>query len=440
MGRIINTASFEPKKFQLHPTVSAKIFTLDRRLNYGIMEKIWKKRKQKDTPIEKKVFVGLSGGVDSSVSAALLKKAGYDVTAVFIEVWQPDWLECNWKEDRRDAMRVAAHLRIPFVTLNLQREYKQGVIDYMLAEYEAGRTPNPDVMCNREVKFGAFWDWAKKQGADLIATGHYARVISAEEGEADSGAKYSLLAGNDKNKDQSYFLWTLTQDDLSHTLFPVGHLQKAEVRKLARKFKLPNAEKKDSQGLCFMGKVDLKGFLAHYLEAEEGNVLDEKGEIIGTHPGALFFTIGERHGFTVNKKTPNGTPYYVTDKDIEQNTITVSNKRLSETVTVETSGASHVSPGTLVKTSKVSTFLPGAVKEVHIEHVNWISGHITEVGPQYKLLARSRYRQPLERARIASANFSETTVEFEGPQNALAPGQSLVVYDGEECLGGGVIS
>lgn len=394
---------------------------------------------------KKRVFTGLSGGVDSAVSAAILKKAGYEVTGVFIKVWQPDWIECSWKEDRREAMRVAAHLDIPFITLDLEKEYKQGVIDYMLAEYKAGRTPNPDVMCNREVKFGAFWRWAEEQGADYIATGHYARIHNPpprfarhplykgdsrnRDSVSDSpflkgvprgsrgAGDYILSAGLDGNKDQSYFLWTLNQDDLDHILFPVGGLNKAEVRKLAKRFNLPNADRKDSQGLCFIGKVDVKEFLAHYIHAKPGDVLDESGEVIGTHPGALFFTIGERHGFSIRSKTQSDKAYYVIDKDIERNTITVGHKDLQN-------------------------ILPGSDRKVRLERVNWVSGQVPEyadAGRGFNLFARSRYRQPLQRARISAVSFSETTLEFEKPQDTLTPGQSLVIYDGDKCLGGGII-
>jgi len=360
----------------------------------------------------KKIFIGMSGGVDSSVSAALLKREGHDVTGVFIKVWQPDWIECNWKEERLEAMRAAAHIGIPFITLDLEKEYKEGVIDYMIAEYAAGRTPNPDVMCNREVKFGAFWRWAKEKGADYIATGHYAR-----------NEDNRLLKGVDSNKDQSYFLWTLTQDDLKHVMFPVGGMTKPEVRKLARKFKLPNAEKKDSQGLCFIGKVDVKEFLAHYTKgnpaAKYGKVLNEAGQIVGTHPGALFFTIGERHGFEIDAahKTPGDKPYYVVAKDMKANTVAVSNK--------DTSGA-----------------LAGAVKTVCISRVNWISG-VPKIGQE--LQVRSRYRQALYLSKAVSiSNGGKTedikaTIEFDKPQDTLTPGQSLVIYDGEVCVGGGII-
>ena len=342
-----------------------------------------------------KVYIGMSGGVDSSVSAALLKKAGYDVVGVFIKVWQPDWITCTWKEDRLDAMRVAAKLDIPFVTLDLEKEYKEEVVDYMIREYKAGRTPNPDVMCNRYVKFGGFFNWAMKQGADFVATGHYAQIVDGK-----------LVAGEDKNKDQSYFLWTLTKEQLSKTLFPVGNIEKPEVRKLAKKFDLPNAEKKDSQGLCFIGKIDIKDFLSHYIEPKKGDVFDEKGNIIGEHDGAFFFTIGERHGFLITKKTPHDQAYYVIAKDIEKNTITVANKM----------------DGTL----------PNGVTKIKLTDVNWNQGTAL-IGK--KLMARSRYREELQEIEFSDA----TTVSFSRPQNTLSAGQSLVFYDENICLGGGVI-
>jgi tRNA-specific 2-thiouridylase len=388
-----------------------------------------------------KVFVGISGGVDSAVSAALLKKSGYDVTGVFIKVWQPDWIECNWKEERLDAMRVAAHLDIPFVTLDLEKEYKRDVIDYMISEYKAGRTPNPDVMCNRHVKFGAFWKWAKEQGADYIATGHYARIAEPKtrSGEGDlrarlarargisqqgnirapellrvEGEAYSLLAGVDSNKDQSYFLWTLNQSDLPHVLFPVGDMKKPDVRKLAQRFKLPNADKKDSQGLCFIGKVDIKEFLSHYVKTEYGKVLNDKGGVIGDHPGSLFFTIGERHGFTIDShtKTPDDAAYFVTAKDMDKNTITVSQHRTDG----ESGGPEN--------------------RSVSVSETSWVADAPIE---GTRLKARTRYRQPLQEVEIASIGNDEAVVTFKYEQDAITPGQSLVIYDSEKCLGGGVI-
>ena len=370
---------------------------------------------------KRKVFVGMSGGVDSSVSAALLVKAGYDVTGVFIKVWQPDWIECTWRDERREAMRVAAHLGIPFVTLDLEKEYKEGVIYYMIAEYSAGRTPNPDVMCNREVKFGAFWRWASKQGADYVATGHYSRV-SIFNDQFSVKSQYKLLVGVDKNKDQSYFLWTLNQGDLKHVMFPVGHLEKSEVRKLAKKFKLPNADKKDSQGLCFIGKIDVKDFLAHYIETKPGKVLNEKGEVIGNHEGALLITIGERRGFRIDSahKTPNDDRYYVVSKNVNGNTITVTNKD------------DHGD-------------LSGAVRNVSLDRVNWVS-RIPSVGEMIQ--ARSRYRQTLYSTKVVKIEGDKTAgikvqLEFIEPQSTITPGQSLVMYgigkNSDECLGGGII-
>lgn len=344
-----------------------------------------------------KVFVGLSGGVDSAVSAALLKEAGYDVTGVFIKVWQPDFLVCTWREERRDAMRVAAKLNIPFLFFDFSDEYKKGVADYMIEEYKKGRTPNPDVMCNREIKFGAFFNKAKELGADFVATGHYARVKK-------SGIKnYELREGLDTNKDQSYFLWTLTPEILRQTLFPVGELRKEEVRKLAKKFGLENAEKRDSQGLCFLGDVDLEDFLSHFINTKVGDVLSTSGKKIGQHRGALFYTLGERHGFEVFEKTHDSKPFYIVSKDMKANTITVSNveKEIEE----------------------------GKRKEVKLEKINWI----TE--PKSKELeARIRYRQ--ERIRVTLNNEQVT---FEKPQT-VASGQSIVFYNGDLCMGGGIIA
>ena len=267
---------------------------------------------------KKTVFVGVSGGVDSSVSAALLKDQGYNVVGVFIRTWSPDFIKCTWRDERRDAMRVCAHLGIPFLECDAEEEYKKGVADYMIEEYKKGRTPNPDVMCNREVKFGVFWNFAKSHGADFIATGHYA------VNNSKSNYSFQLCKSPDSSKDQSYFLWTLNQEDLSHTLFPIGHLKKTEVRKLAKKYKIPVAEKKDSQGVCFLGPLDMKDFLKHYIKSEKGKVLDEKGKVIGIHDGAVFFTLGERHGFVITEKTQNDKPYYVVGKDIKKNIIIVS--------------------------------------------------------------------------------------------------------------------
>ena len=305
----------------------------------------------------KKVYVGLSGGVDSAVSAALLKRAGAEVTGVFIKGWYPPGMPCTWAAERRDAMRAAARLQIPFLTLDASVEYKREVIDYLIAEYRAGRTPNPDVMCNREVKFGAFYRFAMAQGADAIATGHY-------------------RAGE---KDQSYFLWAVPKDILDATLFPVGHMEKSEVRKLAKKFNLPVAEKKDSQGVCFLGSVSVEEFL--------------KKELGSDNP-ALLYTLGQR------APLPNG-PWYVVGKDVLKGEIKVS------------------------KTRGTST------QEIHFEQANWFdeSSVITE--------AQYRYRgQRIKGYVEKGGRFVSTEPLIEIP----APGQSVVFYRDKELIGGGIIT
>ena len=349
----------------------------------------------------------MSGGVDSSVSVALLKAQGFDVTGVFIKVWQPDWMECSWREDRLDAMRVAVHLGIPFVTLDLEKEYKKEVVDYMISEYRVGNTPNPDVMCNRYVKFGGFFDWAMKQGADFVATGHYAQI---HEKGGDNGTKqYELVSGIDQGKDQSYFLWTLTERELSKTIFPVGGFEKLETRKLAKKFGLPVAEKRDSQGLCFIGKVDIKEFLSHYIEPVKGDVLDEQGNIIGSHDGALFLTLGERHGFSVSQKVSDGKPYYVVSRDLKKNTVTVSNI-----------------PQDITKLS--------SRKEYEIASVHWI-GEAPRENVAYK--ARIRHLGEFIPCKV-KVSGTKTKIVFD-EDVSVASGQSIVVYDSSVCMGGGVV-
>lgn len=355
--------------------------------------------------IDKTVFVGVSGGVDSSVSAAILKDQGYNVVGVFIRTWTPDFIKCTWRDERRDAMRVCAHLNIPFLECDAEEAYKKGVAMYMIEEYKKGRTPNPDVMCNREVKFGVFWEFAKRHGADYIATGHYAvNDLSI------------LCKSPDPSKDQSYFLWTLTQEDLSHTLFPIGHLYKTEVRKLAKKYKLPTAVKKDSQGVCFLGPLDMKDFLKHYIKEEKGNVLNEKGEIIGGHNGAVFFTFGERHGFTITDKTEKDKPYYVIGKDIKNNTITVSHQ----------SDWWGVEANSIAKKERV----------VVCDNVNWIS-RIPEENKKYT--AQIRYHGELLSCKIKIKEGDKAQIVFE--ENVLVDsGQSIVIYDKDICLGGGIVA
>lgn len=351
------------------------------------------------------VFVGMSGGVDSAVSAALLKKAGYEVVGVFIKTWHPDFLECNEEEERRDAMRVAAHLDIPFLTFDFESVYKKEVADYMIREYKAGRTPNPDVICNKEVKFGAFLKKALAMGADFVATGHYAQNI-----------KNNLIKNKDKTKDQSYFLWTLNQDQLKHILFPIGHLEKKQVRILAKKFNLPVAEKKDSQGICFLGAVDLKEFLKHYIKEKKGEVLlipseseGGKKKVIGWHNGVVFHTLGERHGFTITQKGTHDGRYYIVAKDLKKNTLTVStNKNLSNS---------------------------NILQNYKIENTNWVS-NIPKSNKDYT--AQIRYHGELLECKIKVGSKNTAEIIFLKP-TVVASGQSIVVYDKDVCLGGGVV-
>ena len=347
----------------------------------------------------KRVFVGLSGGVDSAVSAALLLNAGADVTGVFIKGWYPPGMPCTWADDRRDAMRVAAHLGLPFHTFDASVEYKKGVIDYLLAEYAAGRTPNPDIMCNREVKFGAFYDFARQHDADFIATGHYSRAYR----RAPEDAHAQLLRGIDATKDQSYFLWAIPQDALDHTLFPIGDIQKTEVRRLAEKFNLPVATKKDSQGICFLGSISVEDFLRNELHPTAGVAVDEKGEKIGMHDGALLHTLGER----VALSDASAGPWYVIKKDMNTNTLTVSHE--------------HVSA------SKSESIL--------LTQTNWFaSGNDSSE----TLTAQYRYHGPLVEGKLA---LDRSSLILSTPiTEPIAIGQSLVIYNRDECVGGGIIA
>lgn len=393
------------------------------------------------------VFVGVSGGVDSSVSLALLKKQGYNVVGVFIRTWQPDFIECTWRDERRDAMRVCAHLDVPFLECDAEQAYKEGVADYMISEYKAGRTPNPDVMCNREVKFGVFWKFARERGADFIATGHYAQNIVGPLARENtfpqsslslpsyarraptpvaSQKVFSLARSKDQAKDQSYFLWTLTQDDLAHTLFPIGHLEKSEVRKLAIKFGIPVATKKDSQGVCFLGPLDMKDFLKHYIESKIGDVLDTDGNIIGTHDGALLYTLGERHGFNITKKTPNDKPYFIIAKDIVNNTITVSVDKYAnlDKNTSHRSDLWEVKLGSVVVRGDLlssPTCLPDRQASKYTAQVRYHGEYLPVEVLDY------------------NKDTQNMIVSFTNPDPTVAPGQSVVIYDGDTCLAGGVI-
>ena len=348
------------------------------------------------------MFVGISGGVDSAVSAALLKEKGCAVTGVFIKIILPGY-PCPAAQDRIEAMRAAAHLKIPFIETDLSKEYESRVFRPSIEEFKKGYTPNPDTLCNEKIKFGVFYDFARRNGAERIATGHYAQVRNS-----------MLYVGKDKEKDQSYFLWGVCTETLEHTLFPVGHLTKKEVRVLAKKYGLPNAERKDSQGLCFLGDISLKEMLAREMSLTPGDVLSESGEVIGRHAGAPRYTLGERRGFTLVAHAPLSLPHYVVGKDMAHNTITVSPNRF---------------PREARKTAVVLT------------HTNWI-GAATEGECE----ARYRYRGALipatiqkpDRGKSDNKGRASTEVVLKEP-HYVPLGQSLVLYRDERCLGGGII-
>ncbi len=394
----------------------------------------------------KKVVVGLSGGVDSSVSAYLLKEQGYEVIGLFMKNWHDDSVtisdECPWLDDSNDAMMVADKLGIPFQTVDLSEQYKERIVDYMFNEYEKGRTPNPDVLCNREIKFDVFMKIALSLGADYVATGHYCRK---SEFEKDGQKIYQLLSGEDDNKDQSYFLCQLTQEQLSKTLFPIGELQKSEVRKIATEQGLITADKKDSQGLCFIGKVRLPEFLQQKLKPKEGmivevpadseNFLEEEvsfnsqidqlkhlskkysyspndGKVVGKHQGAHYFTKGQRKGLAVGG-TPE--PLFVIDTDVEENIIYTGQ------------GKDH----------------PGIYRQglfIAKDEVHWVRRDL-EIGEneELKVKARIRYRQPLQHATLYQT-ANGMYIIFEEPQASITEGQFVAWYKNEELLGSGVIS
>lgn len=391
---------------------------------------------------KKKVVVGLSGGVDSSVAAYLLKEQGYEVIGLFMKNWHDDSVtiskECPWLDDSNDAMLVAEKLEIPFQTVDLSEAYKERIVDYMFREYQMGRTPNPDVLCNREIKFDVFMKIALGLGADFVATGHYCRKGTIQKDEKEI---YQLLSGKDPNKDQSYFLCQLSQEQLSKTLFPIGELMKSEVRKIAAEQGLVTAEKRDSQGLCFIGKVRLPEFLQQKLAPKEGVIIEVPAEIskfehhredsqtlqelsakfeysetdgkaIGTHQGAHYFTIGQRKGLAVG-----GTkePLFVLETDVEKNIIYTGQ------------GKDH----------------PGLYRRglfVRNDEIHWIREDLKLLENEtMEVMARIRYRQPLEKATLHQT-FSGLYVIFDNPQSAITEGQFVAWYKEDELLGSGVIS
>ena len=396
--------------------------------------------------MKKRVIVGLSGGVDSSVAAYLLKQQGYDVIGLFMKNWHDDSVtisdECPWLDDSNDAMLVAEKLGIPFQTVDLSAQYKERIVDYMFNEYEKGRTPNPDVLCNREIKFDVFMKIALDLGADYVATGHYCRKGTIEK---DGKEVFQLLAGKDNNKDQSYFLCQLSQEQLAKALFPIGELQKPEVRDIAAKADLITADKKDSQGLCFIGKVRLPDFLQQQLKPKEGVIVEipknnfnytntkksfntkteelqylsrkaeyavADGEVVGKHQGAHYFTKGQRKGLSVGGKVE---PLFVIETDVKENVIYTGQ------------GKNH--PGLYKRALFVSN-----------EELHWVRPDLAlKTDETMNVLARIRYRQPLDKATLYKVD-SGLYVEFENLQSAITEGQFVAWYLEDELVGSGVIS
>lgn len=379
-------------------------------VNETNMARIRNNHKQTNVPLKKKVFVALSGGVDSAIAAALLKKEGYDVVGVFMRQYDTQVatenqieVQCTWIEDRRDAMAVAAHLDIPFREWDFRKEYHEEVVSYLVAEYAAGRTPNPDVMCNTRIKFGAFLQRALSEGADYIATGHYVRK---KEQRKKGSVVFQLLAGRDRDKDQSYFLYGLSQEQLAHSLFPLGELTKIKVRAMAKKYNLPNAEKKDSQGICFVGRIPMKDFLQTHIPPKPGPLMTRDGTVVGKHTGAAYVTIGQRHGLGFEG---GSEPYVVVDKDVGENIVYV--ERMSE---------------------KDLLFR----KHLDCDTLHWIT---KEPEGLLHCKARIRYRQPLQPCEVRRLTMGQYHVVFKNRQRAISPGQAIVFYDKDIVLGGGTI-
>lgn len=342
-----------------------------------------------------RVYVGMSGGVDSSLTAALLVEQGYDVTGVYMKNWTKDLpgMICPWADDLADAKRVAVQLGIDFKVYDFESEYKHMVVDYMIDEYKNGRTPNPDIMCNQEVKFKLFLEAAREDGADMIATGHYARVKDGV-----------LLQAVDTNKDQTYFLYRVTGKALGKTLFPLGEYTKPTVRDMAKERGLYTAAKKDSQGICFVGKVGIRDFLSQYVDQKPGEIIDKKtSKLLGHHDGAIFYTLGQRHGLDVG----GGLPYYVVGKDMDKNEVYVTTDLNDENLWKH---------------------------EVRLSTVHWIN----KPAPVGTYQIRIRHRAPLVKAEL-DYDQDQVTLTLHDDQRAIASGQSVVIYQADICLGGGIV-
>lgn len=349
-----------------------------------------------------RVVVGMSGGVDSSVAALLLKEQGYDVIGIFMKNWDDtdEFGVCTATEDYEDVIRVCNQIGIPYYAVNFEKQYWDKVFTYFLEEYKAGRTPNPDVMCNKEIKFKAFLEHAMKLGADYLATGHYARV-EYRDGE------YKMLRGVDENKDQTYFLNQLSQNQLEKVMFPIGDIEKAKVREIAQEANLATATKKDSTGICFIGERNFKEFLSNYLPAQPGNMETLEGEVVGKHDGLMYYTIGQRHGLGIGGA---GDPWFVIGKDLERNVLFV---------------------GQAFHNDKLYSDSIIAVD------VSWVTDK--EVMQTFECTAKFRYRQPDNKVTVHRLEDGTVKVIFAEPIRAITPGQSVVFYQGDECLGGGTI-
>ena len=363
-----------------------------------------------------RVFVGMSGGVDSSLTAALLVEQGYDVTGVYMKNWSQDLpgMQCPWAEDLADAKRVAVQLGIDFIVFDFEHDYKHKVVDYMLAEYQAGRTPNPDIMCNQEIKFRLFLDTARERGADLIATGHYAQTggACAEDDSAATSQEHSfqpdrLYRATDAAKDQTYFLYRVTSDALQHTLFPLGGYTKQQVRHMASERDLWTARKQESMGVCFVGNVGMRDFLSQYISTRPGDIIDKQtGVVLGRHDGAIFYTLGQRHGLDVG----GGLPYYVVGKDMAANVVYVSRNMNDEAMWRH---------------------------DVLVGDLHWIHG---APAADDQLTVRLRHRGQLRPCTLQyDPAQAQATLHLSDPERAVAAGQSAVIYRGTECLGGGIV-